>query len=170
MEEKRFFSRKSPRMPRYDYSTENYYFVTICTHEKRCLFGDPQRNNWLGALVRQHIGQIEKHYNSAYVDKYAVMPNHVHMILILNNGENNPVVPLIIGQFKRGVTKEIRTVHPSRIVWQRSFHDHIIRNQAGYEKIWTYIDNNPRKWEEDCFFCKMSGNDTREGWKPSPTK
>ena len=101
---------------------------------------------------------------------FVVMPNHVHMILVLNNGENNPSVPFIIGQFKRGVTKEIRTFHPCKLVWQRSFHDHIIRNQMGYEKIWTYINNYPLKWEEDCFFCKMTGNDTREGWKPSPTE
>ena len=151
MEEKRFFSRKSPRMPRYDYSTENYYFVTICTHEKRCLFGDPQRNNWLGALVRQHIGQIEKHYNSAYVDKYAVMPNHVHMILIIkNSGEAN--LAQIVGQFKSGVTREARNKQPNIEVWQRSFHDHVIRNQKQYEQIWTYIENNPHKWQEDCFY------------------
>ena len=138
-------------MPRYDYSTENYYFVTICTHEKRCLFGDPQRNNWLGALVRQHIGQIEKHYNSAYVDKYAVMPNHVHMILIIkNSGEAD--LAQIVGQFKSGVTREARTKQPNIEVWQRSFHDHVIRNQKQYEQIWTYIENNPHKWQEDCFY------------------
>ena len=132
-------------MPRYDYSTENYYFVTICTHKKRCLFGDPQRNNWLGALVRQHIGQIEKHYNSAYVDKYAVMPNHVHMILIIkNSGEAD--LAQIVGQFKSGVTREARNKQPNIEVWQRSFHDHVIRNQTDYDEIWEYIENNPAKW------------------------
>jgi len=80
------------------------------------------------------------------------MPNHVHLILILENGEKNPDVPLIIGQFKRGVTKEIRSIFAEMEVWQRSFHDHVIRNQAGYEKIWEYIENNPLMWEKDCFY------------------
>ena len=158
-----FYSRKSTRIPNFDYAQNHYYFITICTHEKQCMFGSPNDLSQLGQIAERHIQNIPNFYQNIIVDKYVVMPNHIHMILILNNGEKNPAVPLIIGQFKRGVTKEIRSFFPDRIVWQRSFHDHIIRNQAGYEKIWTYIDNNPLKWEEDCFFCKISCNDTREG-------
>ena len=165
-----FYSRKPTRIPNFDYSQSHYYFITICTHEKKCLLGSPRYLNHLGQIVEKHIQNIPSFYQNVFIDKYVVMPNHVHMILVLNNGENNPSVPLIIGQFKRGVTKEIRTFHPCKLVWQRSFHDHIIRNQMGYEKIWTYINNNPLKWDEDCFFCKMTENDTREGWKPSPTE
>ena len=165
-----YYSRKPTRIPNFDYSRNHYYFITICTHEKECLFGSPNHLNQLGQIAEKHIQNIPNFYQNIFIDKYVVMPNHIHLILVLNYGENNPAVPLIIGQFKRGVTMEIRTLHPNRIVWQRSFHDHIIRNQSGYEKIWTYIENNPLKWEEDCFFCKISGNDTREGWKPSPTK
>jgi len=108
----------------------------------------------MGKIVEKHIQNIPSFYQNIYVDNYVVMPNHIHMILVLDNGDHNPAVPLIIGQFKRGVTKEIRCIFPERIIWQRSFHDHIIRNQAGYEKIWTYIENNPIKWEDDYFFCK----------------
>ena len=146
-----FFSRKSPRMPHYDYSTGNYYFVTICTHEKQCIFGMPQKKNGLGLFVQQHIQRIQTHYSSAYVDKYVVMPNHVHMILVIkNSGEVD--LAQIIGQFKSGVTREVRKAQPNIRLWQRSFHDHVIRNQKQYEKIWSYIENNPLKWQEDCFY------------------
>lgn len=148
-----FYSRKSPRIPNYDYSQNNYYFITICTHEKKCIFGLPNQLNVMGKIVDRHIRNIPNYYENIYIDKYVVMPNHVHLILSLENGENNPSIPLIIGQLKRGITKEIHEKDPGLIIWQRSFHDHVIRNQAGYEKIWTYIENNPVKWNEDCFFC-----------------
>ena len=132
----------------------NYYFITICTGNKKCIFGLPNEKTRIGRIVEKHICDIPKYYDSVLIDKYVVMPNHVHMILVLQNTKDRPDVPTIIGQFKRGVTKEIHGMEPEMMVWQRSFHDHIIRNQAGYEKIWTYIENNPLKWEEDCFYCK----------------
>ena len=145
-------NRKSPRIPNYDYSTPNYYFITICTHEKKCIFGLQNDLTGIGKIVDQHICNIQSYYEHVFVDKYVVMPNHVHLILVLNDGKNGVDVPLIIGQFKRGITKKIHRIDPEMKVWQRSFHDHIIRNQAGYEKIWMYIENNPEKWEEDCFY------------------
>ena len=37
-------------------------------------------------------------------------------------------------------------------VWQKSYHDHIIRNEQEYQEIWEYIDTNPLKWQDDeCF-------------------
>jgi len=146
--------RRSPRIPNYDYSLPNYYFITICTHEKKCIFGFPGEQTRIGKIVEKHIRKIPEYYDTVSVDKYVVMPNHIHMILVLKGDESNPNVPLIIAQFKRGVTKEIHSMEPNMAVWQRSFHDHIIRNQTGYEKIWTYIENNPQKWEEDCFYCR----------------
>ena len=128
--------------------------------------------NALGEKARQYLREITEHYPHVIVDKSVVMPNHIHAILILKNLEQDKVPDLtrVVGQYKMMVSKWFHKSYPGEELWQRSFHDHIIRNQAGYEKIWTYIDNNPLKWEEDCFFCKISGNDTREGWKPSPTK
>jgi REP element-mobilizing transposase RayT len=107
-------------------------------------------------IVEKHLQKLPEYYNNVIVDKYVVMPNHMHMILILN-GENCPSVPQIIGQFKTGVTKEIRRIYPDTDVWQRSFHDHIIRNQKSYEKIWLYIEGNPQNWEKDCFFMDREG-------------
>jgi len=144
--------RKSPRIPNYDYSLPNYYFITICTHEKKCIFGFQNYLTSLGKIVDRHIRNIPGYYQNVLVNKYVVMPNHIHLILVLNDGNNNPDISLIIGQFKRGVTKEIHSIDPDLKVWQRSFHDHVIRNQHSYENIWTYIENNPLKWEEDCFY------------------
>jgi REP element-mobilizing transposase RayT len=150
--------RKSPRIPSYDYSTPNYYFVTICTHEKRCIFGEPGNLNAYGRIARDNLIQITTHNPFVQVDKFVVMPNHVHAILIvspetqISNGKH---ITFVLGQYKMSVTKMIRKTEPEMRVWQRSFHDHIIRNQKSYEKIWMYIEDNPRKWEEDCFYMKQ---------------
>ena len=107
--------------------------------------------NETGEIVKKHIHQLSDYYQSVSVDKFVVMPNHIHMILVLNE-ERNPSVSQIIALFKTGVTKELRKKSPEFKVWQRSFHDHIIRNQASYEKIWLYIEANPMNWDKDCFY------------------
>ena len=143
--------RKSPRIPGYDYSTCNYYFITICTHHHRCIFGQPEMLNHWGTIVQEHILEIADHYDGVRVDKYIVMPNHIHLILVLEN-EKNPDCNQIIAQYKSGVSREIHRIEPDVTIWQRSYHDHIIRNYGEYEKIWLYIEDNPRKWEDDCFY------------------
>lgn len=152
-----FENRKSARIDGYDYSTPNYYFVTICTHNRRCIFGKPANLNIYGKLAEECLLRIPKFYPTIKVDKFVVMPNHVHAIIIVEagNGEQNRSnLTMVIGQYKMSVTKRIRRMNVDERVWQRSFHDHIIRNQRGYQKIWEYIDNNPLKWEEDCFYWK----------------
>ena len=143
--------RKSNRIPNYDYSTENFYFVTICTHEKKCIFGSVENLSWMGKIAAENLLMIEKLHPQIRLDHYVVMPNHIHAILEFSNmGKDN--LTNVIGQYKMSVTKKIRAEKPGFLVWQRSFHDHVIRNKPGYEKIWAYIENNPQKWEEDCFF------------------
>ncbi len=149
-ENRKFTDRKHPRLKNYDYSTENYYFVTICTHEKKCIFGAPDCLNQHGMIAQLAIRNIPIHFPGVEVNKFVVMPNHIHMIVELP--QNIADLSVMIGQYKAFVTKKIRELSPDMNVWQRSFHDHIIRNQQGYEKIWQYINNNPVKWEEDCFY------------------
>ena len=146
--------RKHTRIPGYDYSTNNYYFITICTDDKKCIFGKLNGLNSLGLAAKKCIFQITEKYPQATVDKYVIMPNHIHMILVLEYGERqkNSTISQIVGQYKMSVTKLIHAMGFCEKVWQRSFHDHIIRDQKGYEKIWLYIENNPIKWEEDCFY------------------
>ena len=151
-----YYARKSTRIPNYDYSSCNYYFITICTHNRKCIFGSVNQLNKLGYIVNKHILLISKHYKNVYVDKYVIMPNHIHLILVLKNGSEKPNINQIIGQFKSGVSREIHNVISDIEIWQRSFHDHIIRNQNSYEKIWLYIDSNPVNWSKDCFFVDPS--------------
>ena len=145
-----YYSRKSPRIPEYDYSTCNYYFVTICTDHRRCIFGLPNAVTMCGEIAQREILQIPSHYEGVRIDQYVVMPNHIHMMIVLENNHHN--LNQIIAQYKSGVTRKIREYRPCKDVWQRSYHDHVIRNQAAYEKIWAYIEGNPINWDKDCFY------------------
>jgi len=90
------------------------------------------------------------------IDKYVIMPNHVHMIIKLSvvQEENGrpmaaPTISRIVNQFKGSVSKQIEYS-----LWQKLFHDHIIRDEAEYQKIWRYIDENPSRWTEDSYYTK----------------
>ena len=146
--------RKSPRIPGYDYSTRNYYFVTVCTNNKKCIFGTPDCLSHMGNIAKRCIEAIPKHYQNVEIDKYVVMPNHIHMIIKIGttvDEEDLPSLTQIVGQFKMTTSKQIHQISKDCKVWQRSFHDHIIRNQQTYERIWLYIEGNPGKWQEDCY-------------------
>ena len=147
--------RKSPRMSFFDYASSHYYFVTICTHEKKCIFGYTDNLSRYGQIAADSITRISAHYSSVAVDKFVVMPNHIHMILIIGcdpDKKENPSLDQVVGAYKSGVSREIHKIGYTFPVWQRSFHDHVIRNQKDYERIWAYIDTNPMRWETDCFY------------------
>jgi len=147
--------RKTTRIPGFDYSTRNYYFVTICTDNKTCIFGKPGILNGFGKIAEKCMQSIEIYYKNVWIDKYVIMPNHVHAIIIIGTqiqDEQLPNLTQVVGQYKMSVTKQIHKIAPDCKVWQRSFHDHIIRNQQSYEKIWLYIEGNPSKWEDDCYY------------------
>ncbi|MCL2353143.1 MAG: transposase [Defluviitaleaceae bacterium] len=157
--------RKSNRLKEYDYSQYGYYFITICTKGKECLFGrvvdGEMRLNEMGCIADEEIRNIPNHYDDVSVDAYVVMPNHVHLIIHITE-RINPFptktrgIPNIIGKYKAGVTRAvgkgfIPSASPKPIkLWQVSYHDHIIRNKKVYQKIYEYIKSNPLKWEEDC--------------------
>ena len=147
----RFPERKRNRLLNYDYSSCNYYFLTICSKNNKCIFGKPGDLNHFGSIVQSHIIKLQSYYNGITVDKFVVMPNHVHLI-IRHDGKDDPDIPQIMALFKTGVTKEIRKSNPGMNVWQRSYHDHIIRSQSSYEKIWLYIHSNPQNWSKDRFY------------------
>ena len=160
--------RKQNRLPEFDYSQNGAYFITICTRGKQKIFWiDDKSQNSVGAdIIRPHdklndlglivecaIEQITEYYPNTMIDKYVIMPNHVHILMRIENDEFNgriisvPTISIIIGQMKRWVSKQI--AYP---IWQKSFHDHVIRNEADYRRIWQYIDTNPVKWEWDCYY------------------
>lgn len=154
-----FSTRKSPRLKEFDYSMPTAYFITICTHQKVCLFGQPDRLNTYGEIASKAIVQISDHYPCVAVIKHVVMPNHVHILLLIDSSKGSekngfPNVTSVIGKYKAAVTREIHAINPLITVWQRSFHDHIPRNEKALEEIWHYIDDNPRKWDLDRFYIK----------------
>lgn len=149
-QENRFPSRKYPRLKHYDYRSQNMYFITICTYRKICIFGFPGEVNARGKVVENAILQISEHFPGIRVDRYVIMPNHVHMILEITKQESD--LFNAIGSFKASVTRKIHETEPIPEIWKRSFYEHIIRNQKSYQKISHYIETNPLKWAEDCFY------------------
>ena len=131
------------------------YFITICTVDKQCLFGEvvdgedtqEMRLSKLGQIADESVQVIPKHYSCAEIVRHCVMPNHVHILLELKPGENNPTVAWIVNQFKGAVTKKAR-----RTVWQKGFHDHVIREERDFQNIWQYIEYNPAKWKIDGYY------------------
>lgn len=160
--------RKKNRLEGYDYGRSGYYFITICANERAEFFWDASAMRSVGAdiirpisptlsqyggFVETAIRDIPKHYTGVSVDKYVIMPNHIHMILSLPVKSGRMIsaptkaIPTIVGQMKRVVSQ--KAGFP---IWQKSYHDHIIRNDADYRRIWEYIDSNPAKWREDCYY------------------
>ena len=154
--------RKQNRLTEYDYSTPNAYFITICTENRRNLFWKdigtvidrpenvPLTN--LGIIVRQSVMNIPKHYPTISVDRFVVMPNHVHLLLQIHTNTDGrpmaaPTISTGINQFKGIVSKKA-----GFSVWQKGFHDHVVRNEKDYLEIWNYIDGNPSKWAEDTLY------------------
>ena len=147
---------KSLRLKDFDYSSNYAYFVTICTKNRKSILGKVIVGD--DAYIVPHVALtrygriVEKYIRSiAGIDKYVIMPNHLHMIII-KNGSMRASTPTTVSSDVRSmkvmVTKEI-----GFSIWQRSFYDHIIRNEDDYREIWEYIDNNPAKWAEDRYFC-----------------
>jgi len=165
--------RKRTRLARFDYNQNGQYFITICAHNRKRIFGEivgggvydaPQIVlSTYGMVVNKYIQQIGTQYANIRIDNYVIMPNHIHCIIAVSqpfvctdnttNGSSrapnptNATIPKFISLFKRYCNREI-----GHNIFQRSFHDHIIRGENDYTKIWNYIDTNPQKWNEDCFY------------------
>ena len=160
--------RKRTRLAEYDYSTPGAYFLTICTHEKRCILSDIHVGEGLAppAVVLTEVGEIAQaqllalaeRFPRLRLDKYAVMPNHVHILLTLMPCDNtggaspSPTVIDVVRAYKSITTRLARPYLSDSALWQRSFHDHVVRGEADHLEIWNYIDGNPAKWTEDCFY------------------
>ena len=145
--------RKLPRLRSYDYSKEGYYFITICTHEMKRLFGTTETLNEVCVVAEKELREISNHFDGVRVDRYVVMPNHIHMVLVLgcdgvtNREKKLPSVSTIVGLYKSGVSRKIRQMYPQMTVWQKSFYDTIIKNKDMYKEIIKYIYNNPITWD-----------------------
>ena len=148
-------NRKKIRLENYDYSSVGAYFITVCIKERKSLLWDnvgaaisrPDivKLSAIGKIVNAAILQIPDHYANVIVDKYCVMPDHIHLILFILADESGrqvaaPTVSTVVGQMKRWVSKQL-----GFSIWQKSFIDRVIRNEKAYCNIWEYIENNPMK-------------------------
>ena len=163
-------NRKPTRLPHFDYSTPGAYFITMCTENRKPLLSEivgggaldaPQvRLTKIGRIVQRHILSGNR-IQGITVDKFVIMPNHVHIILLVDDtskkgtskapSPTNAVIPHFVSTLKRFCHRDAGISF-----FQRSYHDHVIRNKADYTKIWQYIDNNPISWQEDCFYAETS--------------
>ncbi|WP_317856403.1 transposase [Chakrabartyella piscis] len=138
------------------------YFVTICTQDRKNLYwrvgdGFPiPRLSITGKIVKQYIKKITGKYPNVYVDKFVIMPNHIHMIVAIDDrmGDPSPTLGSVMGWFKYQTTKEMNLIFDTQGTkrWQRSYFEHVIRNEKTYLEIWQYIDTNPLKWELDEYY------------------
>ena len=194
-------ARKPNRLKAYDYSQNGAYFITICTEGKKpvlsTLCGGGVQLLPPGGICKAEIERLSESFPIA-VDKYVIMPNHVHLLVSVQREDPHPVgeglappahpktscVPAspvgeglappavprpllsagraspsptvgdMICTFKSKSTIAANRFNgsPGHRLWQRSYHDHIIRSRQEYLEIWRYIDENPIKWADDCYF------------------
>ena len=161
--------RRSIRLKEYDYSQAGGYFVTICTQDRKCIFGEivngEMKLNTFGKIVSSEWLKTRFYRLNVVLDEYVVMPNHAHgIIMIVETGDvgaTRRVAPTkittirpntigsIIGQIKSITTKKIRNGGMKSFLWQRNYWEHVIRDEDKLFKIRQYIQNNPIKWHLD---------------------
>ena len=166
-------SRKPTRLKNYDYSSPGAYFLTICVKDMRCLLSsvvgadDPGGPHVCltdrGTIVADILEKAETYYPDIRIDKYVIMPNHVHILLRVvrdpgaprssppTNADGDPGAPgsspptNAVSKYVTALKKFTNRAFGENL-WQRGFHDHIIRDDTDYLRRWQYIDENPKKW------------------------
>jgi len=153
-------SRKPNRMVGKNYNWNGAYFITVCTKGRHCFFGEVQNKKMIlsdiGKIAAETLSQTEAFYPSVILDSFVVMPNHVHLLIILLSERHNPAIQRLMQQWKGVVTKKAEFP-----LWQDRFDDRIIYSAAGYRKIKQYIQNNPTLWEKDQFYGPNPGPDSQ---------
>ena len=155
--------RRSIRLREYDYRGPGAYFITIVTHDRQPLFDDPV----LRGVAETLWQRIPRHFPQVQLDEWVVMPNHLHGILMFGgqevgldvveaerpteSGPPSGSLGAIVGNFKSVVTRRINRIRktPRRPVWQRNYHEHVIRNERERNAIRQYIRDNPAHWDGD---------------------
>lgn len=157
---------ESARLQNWDYASEGGYFITICTQDRECYFGDianaKMRLSKIGQIAKYEWLKTLKIRKNVLLDEFIIMPNHIHGIIIICNNDN-PVetcrgtslrlppksLSSIINHFKGSVKRWCNKNKFQYFQWQPRFYDHIIRNQKSLHRIKKYIINNPQKWQFD---------------------
>ena len=163
--EKELPKRKHPRLDNYDYSSAGAYFITICTQNRRCLLSRivgrglaPAETSGIeytqfGEIAVKQLMRLKDRYPYLTIDRYVVMPNHIHAIMILNRETAGaiprPTITDIVCTYKSLATRECKNTGFVGKLFQTSFYEHIIRGREDYEEIVKYIYENPVRWYYD---------------------
>ena len=164
-------SRSNPRLRKYNYNAPGAYFVTVCTGNRECVFGNANAEgmhlNGLGEIILSVWNGLAAHYPSANFDSFVIMPNHVHGIIILQDQSHS--LSDIVRSFKGFSSRRRNEFIPASVspLWQRNYYEHVIRNDDDLRQTREYIQNNPLKWELDR---EHPGNQKRADFKSAPTR
>jgi REP element-mobilizing transposase RayT len=146
--------RKRTRLKEYDYSQFGYYFITICIKDRKEFFSNIDNSSVVLTNFGNVISEILKNLPTFYnveIDCYVIMPDHIHLIVILDKAESQKKYSLseIIGKFKSFSGKKIREILEDyeKFEWQKSFYDRVIRDEKELYQIRKYIQENPLRWE-----------------------
>ena len=170
---KELLKRKHPRLDNYDYSSAGAYFVTICTQNRRCVLSRivgrglaPAETTGVeytsfGEIAEKQLFLLKDRYPYLAVDKYVIMPNHIHVIMILSGraagASPRPTIADIVCAYKSLTTRECKKNGFEGILFQTSFYEHIIRGREDYEEIVKYIYENPTRWYYDELYTEEYG-------------
>ena len=159
-------ARKNLRLSCYDYDTPGACFITFCTHNRKNMLSrivgaihesPVVQLTACGQMVDRVIQSLPQHIGVT-VDRYVIMPNHVHMILLVPEGDRaiheSPLrgrssISKAVGYIKMNASKQMRRQFGPMDPWQRGYYDHVIRNREDYVSIANYIAENPLRWELD---------------------
>lgn len=184
--------RRSIRLQGYDYGQARMYFITVCVEGRECLFGEVVQGkmivNQVGRIVEEEWLKTLALRPYVVLDEFVVMPNHFHAILLIVTAGRGtagraptterfgkPVsgsLPTIVRSFKSAAAKHINELRstPGVSLWQRNYHEHVIRNEDELHRIREYIQTNPLRWELDQENPARRGEDEFDRWLASLSK
>lgn len=162
----KFPQRKHHKLKDYDYSLPGYYYLTICVSDGKNILSRVGQGlapaetvvqlTDIGALAEEQLFELNKRFSYVRIDKYIIMPNHIHLIVELIGDPikcteiSRPDLYEIIGTYKSITTricnKNFNT--PGRKLFQTSFYESVIRSEQGYYEAYQYIEGNPARWVE----------------------
>ncbi|MBQ7098641.1 MAG: hypothetical protein IJO05_02850 [Oscillospiraceae bacterium] len=153
--------RKHPRLKEYDYSLPGYYYVTICAADESVCLSRVGRGlapapasvvlTDAGKIAQEQFFALEQRYPYVRIDKYVIMPNHIHVIMELmgdiRQGTKRADLPAILCAYKSITTRMLNQAFGSqgKKWFQTSFYETVLRNEKAYHECWKYIDENPEK-------------------------
>jgi len=183
--------RQHLRLPEFDYRASYAYFVTICVRDRLCVFGNVANDQMVlsrrGIVARACWLDIPRHHAHVTLDRFIVMPNHVHGLLLFEGDPPvvaTPASPLpstklsratgatsgslgaVIGSYKSAVTRTINRLRPGAgaKLWQHNYYEHVVRNDFGLDRVREYVQMNPERWARDAENPDGDGTDQLEAF------